>query len=483
MLIAFVASSVAWAKPVGERGGELLSEGWRFQISPTLIEGEQPELDDSAWAAVQIPHTWSGPNGKPTTANAWYRTRFSLKNKAEGERVYLYFEGVATAMNVYVDGHFLGTHRGAYTAAIFDATDALDSADKSEGADHLLAIRVSNDPHDTSDCLPCAAPGAKELYHIYGGIYRKVWLLKTPGLHIYPELASSGVFVSQGVVNGDHAELSIRTAVRHSLAKINRAAAAQTITVKHLVRDAEGKEVASFEGSLAVEQGRPTSSIIKGEISKPHLWSVKDPYLYTVETQLIDGGKTVDSVTETIGLRTLVLDPEKGFFLNGQPILLRGVNKHQETEYSLTAVNDDALREDWDNLVDLGVNCVRLPHYPHARLEYDLADKLGILIWAENGHSNKNGPTGTGELITREMVRQNFNHPSIVFWSCGNETGEEETASTYAKVIHEEDTGRLVTYGSDARAPLESRFHGMEHLSLLVFERYLPRWRYQDRWG
>ena len=138
-----------------------------------------------------------------------------------------------------------------------------------------------------------------------------------------------------------------------------------------------------------------------------------------------------------------------GFVLNGEPVLLRGVGKHQETEYRQAAVTDDELREDFANLKDLGVNFVRLAHYPHARLEYDLADELGLLVWAENGHSNpwKVDPA-SGETITREMVRQNYNHPSIVMWSVGNETAFVRV-NPFAAAAKADDPQRLVVYASN----------------------------------
>ena len=139
-------------------------------------------------------------------------------------------------------------------------------------------------------------------------------------------------------------------------------------------------------------------------------------------TELRTGGAVTDAVDVRTGFRDFRLEGGR-FVLNGAPIALRGVGKHQETEYSQAAMSDEEIREDFANLRDLGVNSVRLAHYPHAALDYDLADEMGLLVWAENGHSNVNKTTDTGDRITREMVRQNYNHPSIVIWSVGNETG------------------------------------------------------------
>ncbi|MCE0483706.1 MAG: glycoside hydrolase family 2 protein [Methylacidiphilales bacterium] len=407
---------------------------------------------------MTIPHTYSGPQGTPTYVNAWYRVHFPAKRDGMGSRTYIYFEGVATIMDVYVNGKHLGQHRGAFTAAIFDATDAL-----ADSGDNLLAVRVSNDPQETADCLPSGLTTNAQLYRIYGGIYRKVWLVHTPACHIYPELASSGVFVREDSVDANEAKLTIRTALRDAWFD-------RTLTVRHRVLDADGNEAARFEQKMTLHRNALDSSKIEGVVPHPKLWGPGSPYLYQVVTELVgDDGMVFDRVTTSVGLRSFKLDPVRGFLLNGEPIFLRGVSKHQETEDKLTAVSDDDLREDWRTLQDLGVNAVRLAHYPHASLEYDLADRAGILVWAENGNSNKSLNTSVGGLITREMVRQNFNHPSIVFWSCGNETHAMEPAGTYAGIIRQEDTSRLITYASIDVLP-----HNLDFVTHNIYPYWYP---------
>jgi len=165
-----------------------------------------------------------------------------------------------------------------------------------------------------------------------------------------------------------------------------------------------------------------------------------------------------DAVTERVGLRTIALKDNR-FYLNGREVQFRGVNKHAQNEYVWNAVSDEDLRLEWQWMADMGVNMVRLPHYPHSHLEYDIADERGIVVWAENGYAGQiwKDPgneektiTPDGERLTREMVRQNWNHPSILFWSAGNET-ILDVVSHYATVIRqEEDPTRLVTYAATA---------------------------------
>lgn len=434
------------ADPLTEfRSRQLLAGPWRFTNGSHPVDGANVDCPDGTWDEVQVPHTWSGPGGNPTFREAWYRIRFNGREGLEpGGRVYLYFEGAAAIIDVFVNGVSLGQHRGAYTAAVFDATEAI----KPQGAD-VLAVKISNDRTDTVDCLPSG--NGRQLYRVYGGLYRKVWLLRVPACHVYPEMASPGVYVSTKALSEATAELSIRTVIR------NGGGAERTVVVRHRLLDAQGRIVATLQGTADLKPGATADCVTAGTVSKPRLWSPSNPHLYTVRTELLDDGQPIDAVTTRTGLRTIRIDKEKGFLLNDKPILIRGVNKHQETEYKLTAVDDDDLREDWRNLKELGVNCVRLCHYPHSRLEYDLADEAGILVWAENGHSNEGAHSATGDRITREMVRQNFNHPSIVFWSCGNEA-LEEAAGVYAQVIQEEDRTRLTTYASNGQHPQPTDF-------------------------
>ncbi len=171
-------------------------------------------------------------------------------------------------------------------------------------------------------------------------------------------------------------------------------------------------------------------------------------------------------MTERVGLRTIAFQ-DKHFFLNGRETQFRGVNKHAQNEYAWNAVSDDDLRREWQGMADLGANLVRLPHYPHSRLEYDLADERGIPVWAENGFAGQiwtgqgdqeKTVTPDGERLTREMVRQNWNHPSILFWSAGNET-IVDVVSHYAGVIRqEEDPARLVTYAANDKEPRNCDF-------------------------
>lgn len=461
-----VFAQTIYTPPVTPRERVQLNGDWRFIAYTKAINVEQPAFDDSAWEAVTLPHTWNSRTNFLTHKAAWYRTHFTLTAADKGKEIFLYFDGAATVAGVYLNGTRLGQHRGAYTRFIFDGTKAANFH-----GDNVLAVRCDTDPSDTQDCLP--AGDGLQLYHVYGGLYRPVWLLKTAPVHVDPmDDAASGVFLSAETLTADSATLAVRTLVR------NDSAEPKTVTVTNTVCDENGSIVATLTKSLTCGAHLGLESVARAVIPQPHLWRITDPYLYHIYTETRADSKTTDFVAERTGLRTYSLSASR-FLLNGIPTPLRGVAKHQETEERASAVTPEDLTKDWDDLRDLGVNYVRLAHYPHAQLEYDLADERGVVVWAENGHSNPDIPTETGDQITREMIRQNYNHPSIFFWSIGNEalvyndpdpqTIDRVTLDHYADTARAEDTSRLITYASS------TLFHISPAIDFVAVNRY-PGW-------
>ncbi len=416
---------------------------WKFAPSPGQVGPERTTCDDSRWQTITVPHTWNSKTQTQTHRTAWYRTHFTVANAETRKEIFACFDGAGTAATVYVNGISLGSHRGAYTRFLFDATRAV------RVGDNVLAVCCDTDPGDTDDCLPRG--DGYQLYHVPGGLYRRAYLLETAPVHIDPtDCAASGVFLtptflSPAAVSTGSAALDIKTLVR------NDGPHPALVMVISIVRDQNGSPVAVLSGQILLPARTRGTVSRQAQIAQPHLWGPSDPYLYTVTTTTSAGGAVTDTVTERTGFRFFQMTPN-GFFLNGVLTPLRGVAKHQETEEHGSAVTDADLRRDWDDLRDLGVNFVRLAHYPHAKLEYDLADERGIVVWAENGHSNPAPPTETGRQITREMVRQNYNHPSICFWSIGNEAiqtlADIGTLADYAGVARAEDPSRLITYAS-----------------------------------
>ena len=431
--------------PALERPRVALSGPWRFQGSDDLASAESPAYDDAGWAQVAVPHTWG--RDKHWRA-AWYRLHFDLADPA-GDSTYLVFEGVSTIADVYVNGRHLGQHRGAYTRFVLDATAAV------RAGDNVLAVKVSDHPQDTADTLPSGV--GKTLYHSYGGIYRKAWLVTARPVHVDPtDHGAQGVFVTPAAVTAEAADFTIRTLVRNAGAQPKR------VRIVHRLEDADGGEAAALEGEIEIAPGTRGELTLPGRIERPRLWEPGD--LYHLRTQVRDGNAVADTVQFRTGFRDFRMDAAGGFRLNGKPIALRGVGKHQESEASQAAMTDDEIRADFASLLELGVNCVRLAHYPHARLAYELADEAGLLVWAENGHSNANKTTETGDRITREMIRQNYNHPSIVMWSVGNESAYVRV-NRFAEIAQAEDPNRLVTYASNTGARGKKRYPDLDFIA------------------
>ncbi len=434
---ALLCAAFFVSAPLKARETVLLTQ-WQFAPSPGQTGPELPAFDDRRWQTVTVPHTWNSKTQTQTYRAAWYRTHFTVTSDEARREIFVCFDGAGTVTDVYVNGVKVGTHRGAYTRFLFDATRAV------RGGDNTLSVRCDTAPKDTTDCLPRG--DGYQLYHVPGGLYRPAYLLETAPVHVDPtDCAASGVFLTPSAVSAESAALSVKTLVR------NDSLRAETITVTNRVLDSDGKPVAKVSGQITLPAQTRGIATRQVQMVRPHLWSTTDPYLYTVTTSTTVNGAVTDTVTERTGFRFFQMTPT-GFYLNGVLTPLRGVAKHQETEEHGSAVTDADLRRDWDDLRDLGVNFVRLAHYPHAKSEYDLADERGIVVWAENGHSNPAPPTDTGRQITREMVRQNYNHPSICFWSVGNEAIQKiddiGTLDDYAGVARAEDASRLLTYAS-----------------------------------
>ena len=393
------------------------------------------------WKPVTVPHVFR-QSGLPDDVAGWYRQTLQVSDADRGQRFYLMLEGAASVKDVFVNGQHIGQHKGAFSRCFFDLTPAL----KFDGA-NMLDVRVTNREEEARNCF-----SRSSLYYVNGGMFRPAWLVKTRAVHIFPEMGSTGVYLTPKNITAESADLEAGAMVRNA----GREPAA--VTVRFFVEDPEGTACGEFSAQQAVPAGAVVRLQSTGKIVKPLLWDFAMPNMYSVRVEVSVDGKVVDELTERTGVRTIVWKDQR-FYLNGREVQFRGVNKHAQNEYAWNAVSNDEMRHEWKLMTEMGVNTVRLAHYPHSELEYDIADESGIAVWAENGYAGQvwKDPgneektiTPDGERLTREMVRQNWNHPSILFWSAGNET-ILNVVSHYANVIRsEKDPSRLVTYAANA---------------------------------
>jgi beta-galactosidase len=423
-----------------------LDAGWRF-IRSSVPGSEEPGTDDSAWAKITVPHTWNAQDGQDGGTNyyrgvGWYRRHYTPPTGLAGRRLWLQFDGVNSVAEVWVNGSYLGQHKGGYARFRFDATSALRL-----GADNVIAVRVSNarDP----DTPPLGAD-----FTFFGGIYRDVSLVATDPLAVRMlDYAGPGVYLRQRSVTPTSAAVDVTTKVW------NGSTGSRVVAVHAVVTDRAHNVVAEATSPpRAVAAGGGFQVVQPVQVANPRRWQGKaDPYLYrvTVEVQDAATGTVVDAVSQPLGLRSIAVDPDTGLYLNGTHLALHGVNRHQDVLDRGTALTPADQIRDFDLMDEMGVNALRTAHYQQDQAVYDLADRRGYLVWTEIPLVNTISDTAAFRADTaqqlRELIRQNYNHPSIAFWGIGNEQVADDPATnsllaTLAGIAHTEDPDRFSTY-------------------------------------
>ena len=392
-----------------------INEDWRF-IPNGMAFGHSLLAEDPGAEVVSIPHTWNTRdpfNGKFSYRRgiSWYRKELVLNEELKGKRLFLYFEGANQVADVYINSVFAGQHKGGYTAFIVDITDY---ATFGIDAPNLIAVQVDNS-HDNH--IPPLSVG----YALYGGIYRDVWLIATSPLHFkLSDHASSGIYITTPEVSEKKAKVEIKGTLVNNTDEVKR------ISVISRILDNEGRLVKKTES--VVEVGPDSETHFRqstGPINTPRLWSPDDPYLYRVVSEIHDENFIVDKVNNPLGFRWFSFDPDKGFSLNGEKLLLKGTNRHQDMMGKGHALTNAVHERDLRIIKEMGCNFLRLAHYPQDPRILEMADKLGLLIWEEIplvNYMNISHPfIENSKNIIREMIRQHYNHPSVIMWGSMNE--------------------------------------------------------------
>ena len=390
-----------------------LNDDWRFQKADPA-DAASPAFDDGAWDSVTLPHTWNAKDGQDGGNDyyrgpAWYRRSWEIPERLRDRRLFLRFGAANTVADVHFNGVHLGRHRGGSAAFAFEITPHVQF-----GNANVLAVRVDNSHFD--DVPPWSAD-----FTFFGGLYRGVELLITGPTCISPlDHASPGVFITQTRVTDDRADVDVRTRLSHS------ESTPRSLRLITTVHDADGKEVAQAAEDIALSGPGGLDVAQRLTIDKPHLWNgVKDPYLYTVRVRLMAETQVLDEISQPLGLRYFRVDADKGLFLNGRPYALHGVNRHQDRLDKGWAVGKAEHDEDFALIRELGCTGVRLAHYQHDDYVYSLCDKAGLVVWAEIPLVNRIHESQAFRDNARqqliELIRQNYNHPSILFWGVHNE--------------------------------------------------------------
>lgn len=383
----------------------VLDDGWAYRP----ISNPNWNIEDTS---VKLPHTWNTNYVADTYYNREtmvYTRNLDVTETMMGKRIFLYFEGVNSVADVFVNRQTVGQHKGGYTAFCLEITDNV------RLGENELQVWVSN--AFRTDVLPIAGD-----FNVYGGIHRPCSLILTGQDCISPLFyASPGIFVHQDHVNETKAELTVETIL--SL-KSNK----QGLQVRTTVLDMRGNTVAVGETTADGESVRQPITVVK-----PVLWNGRqNPYLYCVKAELLDHGHVIDAQTVQTGFRNFHVDKDKGFFLNGKQYSLFGFNRHEDVEGKGSALTQEDYDLDMRLIMESGATMLRLAHYPHAEPIYRLCDQNGIVVWSEIPWCGPGGYNYTGYLhnpdfeenarqATLEMVYQKFNHPSVCFWGIFNE--------------------------------------------------------------
>lgn len=381
---------------------------------------------------VTLPHTWNASDfqaeGTYYRGYGTYNRTLEVPESDAGKRLFLKFEGAGNVATLVVNGTFVGEHKGAYNAFTYEITDYV------KPGENKLTVVCNN--AQSFEVAPFAGD-----FNIYGGLYRDVWLQVLEPTCISPlYYGSDGVLISQKT-NRERSEL---TAEIH----LSTLTDYEGCEVRFSVMDAAGNAVAD------TYYDRIFNDVVTCNVAidNPHLWDGKaDPYLYKAMVTLVKDGKEIDRVVENIGLRYFHVDRERGFFLNGKHLKLQGVSRHQDWGGLASALKEENHLTDYAFFDEMGVNSLRLAHYPQAHFMFAEADRRGYVLWEEIpfvGTWVANPAFEDNlELQLREMIVQNFNHPSICFWGLYNEiqAGTDAIVGRLQQIAHAMDPGRLTT--------------------------------------
>lgn len=392
-----------------------INDGWKF-TKGSPFEAQLTGCDDSSWETVNIPHTWNDKDADDETPGfyrgpVWYRKQLFIDKSQEGRRAVIYFEGANQEVRFYLNGQFVGEHKGGYTRFCFDITPHL-----RYGQENLFAIYVNNVYNPN-------IPPLSADFTFFGGIYRDVYLQFMNPVHIAAnDYASSGVYIRTPEVNNSAASVEITTLLTNDMSQPTE------IRVENIICDADGKEVKKTQAEVKLAAGETKTDISKKiKIDSPRLWDIDDPYRYMVYTRILDKrkGTLLDEVVNPLGLRWFKFDSEKGFFLNGKGRKLIGTARHQDYFQKGNALRDELHVQDVLLLKEMGGNYLRVSHYPQEPVIMEMCDKLGIVTSVEIPVVN--AVTETEEFLhnsvemAKEMVRQDFNRPSVMIWGYMNE--------------------------------------------------------------
>lgn len=395
IVVMFVVTSLQ-----AQREMKTINDNWEFRKS----------IDES-WESVNLPHTFNIDAYQQRNyyqGKGFYRRTLVLPEIVAERRYYMKIDAASKAANIRVNGKEVGSHVCGYTACIVDITEYIRK-------ENLIEITVDN---GRKDITPISAD-----FTFWGGIYRDVWLISTPKQHFnMSNMGSDGIFISTPVVNEKRGVLKVKCEVT------NDSHESSILEVRSAIYSPQGKLLQTIKQKQKLKSGETyIFENTSGAIESPDLWSPETPSLYLVKTTLVDpkSGKLLDEKNHKVGFRWFTFDGSKGFFLNGKSYKLRGLNRHQDQAPAGVALDDEAHRRDIFLMKELGCNFIRISHFPQDDAILEMCDELGLLAWEEipiiNIVPNTPGYDDNCEYNLREMIRQHYNHSSVITWGYMNE--------------------------------------------------------------
>lgn len=424
---------------------------WTFNYYPETKENpliNLPDFNDANWQAISLPHTWSTHETtgdkhpfikSPSEQDdpywwkgvGYYRKKILFTSQIKDKKVFVEFDGVQKYARIYLNGKFIEDHKGGYNSFYVDLTPHIQP-----GKENLLVVAVSNRRDDINRTPPMTAGN----FNVYGGIYRAVRLTVKDRLFI-PYQGSykheGGSFVSTQNVSKEKADVLFKTFVQ------NEYSTPQTCTLETKITDPSGKVIATLQKTQTIQPGELFNFGQQTQVQKPKLWSPESPSLYKVSFRLLQNGKQIDSHQSPLGFRWFRWDYEHNeLYVNGKKMNIKGINRHQEYPWLGDAIPYWITKMDLiDIKINLGHNFMRAAHYPNDPYFYHLADSLGIVMIEEVPNIKSiDFNEETQEQNVKEMIRRDRNHPSIFFWSMGNETSDAADSKWAVK----EDTTRII---------------------------------------
>lgn len=455
-LLSLTGTINGWCQGFGNR--ELVNTDWYFNLGDIKYAGAE-HFDHTQWRKLELPHDWSVESvASPSLASCigylpggigWYRKELNIPKNKEGEKVYIYFEGIYNNSEVFINGKWIGKRPNGYVSFMYELTPYLNF-----GGRNVLAVRVDH------------SQDADSRWYTGSGIYRDVYLVYANPVHI----GLWGVSYS-AKVKGNSADLSIQTEIK------NTEKMPAAVKVMHEVFDRDGRKVAVGSLNYLLAAENMIRKVITLSVSNPKLWTLDDPYLYNIKTTVSKGGQIIDHAETKAGIRSLAFDSNKGFALNGKFMKVKGVCIHHDAGCLGAAVPKEVWRRRLLQLKEIGCNAVRMSHNPQATCVYELCDELGILVkdeafdeweypkkkWIIGWNKGKPGFQGPASYFREwskrdlaDMIRRDRNHPSIIMWSIGNEVDYPNDPYSHP-VLNQAEIGQQHVRGYQKEQPRAER--------------------------